>query len=50
MNIMGTDCGASALRSSTRAKKLLKRLVATPMRSDYLLSLVLSRMATLSIK
>jgi ABC-2 type transport system permease protein len=36
---------------NARAKKLLKRLVATPMKkSHYLLALVLSRMATLSIE
>jgi len=52
MNIMGTGLwGVGFAIVNARAKKLLKRLVATPMaKSDYLLSLVLSRMATLSIE
>lgn len=52
MNIMGTGMwGVGFAIVNARAKKLLKRLVATPMkRSHYLLALVLSRMATLSIE
>jgi ABC-2 type transport system permease protein len=52
MNIMGTGMwGVGFAIVNARAKKLLKRLVATPMkRSQYLLALVLSRMATLSIE
>lgn len=52
MNIMGTGLwGVGFAIVNARAKKLLKRLVATPMsRWHYLLSLVLSRMATLSLE
>jgi ABC-2 type transport system permease protein len=52
MNIMGTGMwGIGFAVVNARSKKLLKRLVATPMsRIHYLLSLVLSRMATLSIE
>ena len=52
MNIMGTGLwGVGFAIVNARAKKLLKRLVATPMsKSHYLLSLVLSRMATLTIE
>jgi ABC-type multidrug transport system permease subunit len=52
MNIMGTGMwGVGFAIVNARAKKLLKRLVATPMaKSHYLLSLVLSRMATLSLE
>jgi ABC-2 type transport system permease protein len=52
MNIMGTGMwGVGFAIVNARAKKLLKRLVATPMsKTHYLLSLVFSRMATLSIE
>jgi len=52
MNIMGTGMwGVGFAIVNARAKKLLKRLVATPMsKSHYLLSLVFSRMATLSLE
>lgn len=52
MNIMGTGMwGVGFSIVNARSKKLLKRLVATPMRkSDYLLSLVLSRLATLTLE
>jgi ABC-2 type transport system permease protein len=52
MNIMGTGLwGVGFAIVNARAKKLLKRLVATPMsKTHYLLSLVLSRMATLTIE
>ena len=52
MNIMGTGLwGVGFAIVNARAKKLLKRLVATPMSKwHYLLSLVLSRMATLSLE
>ena len=52
MNIMGTGLwGVGFAVVHARSKKLLKRLVATPMsKSHYLLSLVLSRMATLSLE
>jgi ABC-2 type transport system permease protein len=52
MNIMGTGLwGVGFAIVNARAKKLLKRLVATPMsKAHYLLSLVLSRMATLTIE
>jgi ABC-2 type transport system permease protein len=52
MNIMGTGMwGVGFAIVTARAKKLLKRLVATPMsKSHYLLSLIFSRMATLSLE
>jgi ABC-2 type transport system permease protein len=52
MNIMGTGMwGIGFAVVNARAKRLLKQLVATPMsKSQYLLSLVLSRMATLSLE
>ena len=52
MNVMGTGLwGVGFAVVNARSKKLLKRLVATPMsKSHYLLSLVFSRMATLSIE
>jgi ABC-type multidrug transport system permease subunit len=52
MNIMGTGLwGVGFAVVHARSKKLLKRLVATPMsKSHYLLSLVFSRMATLSLE
>jgi ABC-2 type transport system permease protein len=52
MNIMGTGMwGVGFAIVNARAKKLLKRLVATPMRkTHYLLSLMLSRMATLTLE
>jgi ABC-2 type transport system permease protein len=52
MNIMGTGMwGVGFAIVNARAKKLLKRLIATPMaKSHYLLSLVFSRMATLSLE
>jgi ABC-2 type transport system permease protein len=52
MNIMGTGMWSVGFGIVTsRQKKLLKRLVATPMsKADYLLSIVLSRLATLSIE
>ena len=52
MNVMGTGLwGVGFAVVNARSKKLLKRLVATPMsKSHYLLSLVFSRMATLSLE
>jgi ABC-2 type transport system permease protein len=52
MNIMGTGMWSVGFGIVTaRQKKLLKRLIATPMsKLDYLLSIVLSRLATLSIE
>ena len=52
MNIMGTGMwGVGFAIVNARAKKLLKRLVATPMsKSHYLLSLVLSRLASLAVE
>ena len=52
MNIMGTGMwGVGFAVVNARSKKLLKRLVATPMsKTHYLLSLVLSRMATLALE
>jgi len=52
MNIMGTGMWSVGFGIVTsRQKKLLKRLVATPMsKADYLFSIVLSRLATLSIE
>jgi ABC-2 type transport system permease protein len=52
MNIMGTGMwGVGFAIVNARAKKLLKRLIATPMsKTHYLLSMVFSRMATLSIE
>jgi ABC transporter DrrB family efflux protein len=52
MNIMGTGMWSVGFGIVTsRQKKLLKRLIATPMsKADYLLSIVLSRLATLSIE
>jgi len=52
MNIMGTGLwGVGFAVVNARSKKLLKRLVATPMsKSHYLLSLIFSRMATLSLE
>ena len=52
MNIMGTGMwGVGFSVVQARSKKLLKRLIATPMRkSHYLLSLVLSRLATLTLE
>ena len=52
MNVMGTGLwGVGFAIVNSRAKMLLKRLVATPMsKSQYLLSLVLSRMATLTLE
>jgi ABC-2 type transport system permease protein len=52
MNIMGTGMwGVGFAVVQARSKKLLKRLVATPMRkTHYLLSLVLSRLATLGLE
>src|SRR5688500_16000615 len=49
MNIMGTGLwGVGFSVVQARSKKLLKRLIATPMsRTHYLLSIVLSRLATL---
>ena len=50
MNIMGTGMWSTSFAIVTaRTRKLLKRLVATPMpRSHYLLSLLLSRLAFLA--
>lgn len=52
MNIMGTGMwGVGFSIVNARSKKLLKRLIATPMsKSDYLVSLVLNRMATLTLE
>src|SRR5690349_7081344 len=52
MNVMGTGMWSVGFAIVTaRSKKLLKRLVATPMRkSDYLLAIVFSRLATLSLE
>ena len=52
MNIMGTGLwGVGFSIVQARSKKLLKRLVATPMKkTHYLLSLVLSRLATLTLE
>ena len=52
MNIMGTGMwGVGFSIVQARSKKLLKRLIATPMKkSHYLLSLVLSRLATLTLE
>src|SRR5689334_287867 len=52
MNIMGTGMWSVGFTIVTaRSKKLLKRLVATPMaKSDYLLAIVFSRLATLSLE
>ncbi|HYB95057.1 MAG TPA: ABC transporter permease [Vicinamibacterales bacterium] len=52
MNIMGTGMwGVGFAIVTARSKRLLKRLVATPMqKSHYLLSLIFSRMATLTLE
>ena len=52
MNIMGTGLwGVGFSIVQARSKKLLKRLIATPMKkTHYLLSLVLSRLATLTLE
>ena len=52
MNIMGTGMwGVGFAIVQARSKKLLKRLIATPMsKAHFLLSLVLSRLATLSLE
>lgn len=52
MNIMGTGMwGVGFSIVQARSKKLLKRLIATPMKkTHYLLSLVLSRLATLALE
>ena len=52
MNIMGTGLwGVGFSIVQARSKKLLKRLVATPMsKTHYLLSIVLSRLATLTLE
>jgi ABC-2 type transport system permease protein len=52
MNIMGTGMwGVGFAIVQARSKKLLKRLIATPMsKTHFLLSLVLSRLATLSLE
>ena len=52
MNIMGTGLwGVGFSIVQARSKKLLKRLVATPMsKTHYLLSLVFSRLATLTLE
>jgi ABC-2 type transport system permease protein len=52
MNIMGTGMwGVGFSIVQARSKKLLKRLIATPMsKVHYLLSLVLSRLATLTLE
>src|SRR5688572_17469190 len=52
MNIMGTGMwGVGFAVVNARAKKLLKRLVATPMKkTHYLLSLIFSRMTTLALE
>lgn len=52
MNIMGTGLwGIGFAIVQARSKKLLKRLVATPMaKSHFLLSLILSRLVTLGLE
>ena len=52
MNIMGTGMwGVGFAIVNARSKRLLKRLVATPMsKAHYLLALILSRLATLAIE
>jgi ABC-2 type transport system permease protein len=52
MNIMGTGMwGVGFAIVQARSKKLLKRLIATPMsKTHYLLSLVLSRLVTLTLE
>jgi ABC transporter DrrB family efflux protein len=52
MNIMGTGLwGVGFAIVNARSKKLLKRLVATPMsKTHYLIALVLSRLATLTLE
>ena len=52
MNIMGTGMWSVGFAIVTaRSKKLLKRLIATPMKkTDYLLAIVFSRLATLSLE
>jgi ABC transporter DrrB family efflux protein len=52
MNIMGTGMWSVGFAIVTaRSKKLLKRLVATPMsKMDYLLAIVLSRLASLTLE
>jgi ABC transporter DrrB family efflux protein len=52
MNIMGTGLwGVGFSIVNARSKKLLKRLVATPMsKTHYLIALVLSRLATLTLE
>lgn len=52
MNIMGTGLwGVGFSVVQARSKKLLKRLVATPMsKTHYLLSIVLSRLVTLTLE
>jgi ABC transporter DrrB family efflux protein len=52
MNIMGTGMwGVGFSVVVARSKKLLKRLIATPMsKAHYLLSIVLSRLATLTLE
>lgn len=52
MNIMGTGMWSVGFGIVTsRQKKLLKRLIATPMsKADYLMAIVLSRLATLSVE
>jgi ABC-type multidrug transport system permease subunit len=52
MNIMGTGMWSVGFTIVTaRSKKLLKRLIATPMsKAHYLIAIVLSRLATLSLE
>lgn len=52
MNLMGSGIwGVGFAIVDARKKKLLKRLIATPMsRSQYLLSFILSRLATLTLE
>ena len=52
MNIMGTGLwGVGFAVVNARAKQLLKRLIATPMKkTHYLLSLIFSRMTTLALE
>lgn len=52
MNIMGTGLWSIGFAIvNARSKKLLKRLVATPMsKTHYLIALVLSRLATLTLE
>jgi len=52
MNIMGTGMwGVGFTIVQARAKKLLKRLIATPMsKTHFLMSMVLSRLATLGLE